>query len=273
MSASSFSCPACGGPIEDADPRSPIIKCRYCGTTMQNPFYRDEGSSSRIAMPVININVGSVQAEQSAAPATRTESTKTWLTTLFLALFFGMCGTHRFYTGHVVIGIVQFVTLGMGGLWTLVDLFLIVTDSFRDKDGLRLSGKRISKFVVLGAIGLMCFACVGLIVIGENASKEDIPADHGWITGIDRCAGSASYGDVVLEDTITIWKSWGDDLGSIIGTVKHGDYVRVLEGRHDSSQDRTYYKIETDSGLRGWVSEIYIQFQPLDEGTVPRADC
>ena len=63
---------------------------------------------------------------------------KDWLMTLLLCIFTGIFGVHRFYTGHIGIGIIQLLTAGGCGIWTLVDLIMIVTDNYRDANGLPL---------------------------------------------------------------------------------------------------------------------------------------
>lgn len=63
------------------------------------------------------------------------EEGKDWLTTLLLCIFLGGLGIHRFYTGHTVIGIIQLLTFGGCGIWTIIDLILIVVGSFKDASG------------------------------------------------------------------------------------------------------------------------------------------
>lgn len=60
---------------------------------------------------------------------------KDWLTTLLLAIFLGGLGVHRFYTGHIGIGVAQLLTLGGCGIWSLIDIIQIATGSFKDANG------------------------------------------------------------------------------------------------------------------------------------------
>ena len=64
---------------------------------------------------------------------------RSWVTTAFLCMFLGWLGVHRFYTGHVVSGIFQLLTFGGFGIWSLIDLIMIYTDSFKDDMGLPLT--------------------------------------------------------------------------------------------------------------------------------------
>ena len=66
------------------------------------------------------------------------QSDKNWLATLLLCLFLGGIGVHRFYVGKVGTGILQLITLGGCGIWTLIDLIMIITGSFTDKDGKKI---------------------------------------------------------------------------------------------------------------------------------------
>jgi tetratricopeptide (TPR) repeat protein len=58
--------------------------------------------------------------------------------TLILAgapMAFGIAGIHRLYTGHILTGLLQLVTMGGCGLWQIWDIIQIVTGKFTDADG------------------------------------------------------------------------------------------------------------------------------------------
>lgn len=60
---------------------------------------------------------------------------KSQLVALLIALFVGGLGIHRFYLGYTTIGIIQLLTLGGCGIWTLIDLIRICTGDLTPKDG------------------------------------------------------------------------------------------------------------------------------------------
>jgi len=63
------------------------------------------------------------------------KSEKQWIVTLLLCLFAGGIGVHRFYAGKIGTGILQILTLGGCGVWTLIDLVMILTGNFKDSNG------------------------------------------------------------------------------------------------------------------------------------------
>lgn len=67
------------------------------------------------------------------------QSDKNWLATLLLCLFLGGIGVHRFYVGKVGTGILQLITVGGCEIWALIDLIMIITGSFTDKDGNKIT--------------------------------------------------------------------------------------------------------------------------------------
>ena len=60
---------------------------------------------------------------------------RSWLITLLLCIFTGFFGGHRFYTGHIVSGVVQAMTYGGFLVWWLYDLGQIIADEFQDAEG------------------------------------------------------------------------------------------------------------------------------------------
>lgn len=62
------------------------------------------------------------------------KSEKDWTTTLLLCFFLGGLGVHRFYVGKTGTGILQLLTLGACGIWTLVDFIMIACGNFTDAE-------------------------------------------------------------------------------------------------------------------------------------------
>lgn len=56
-------------------------------------------------------------------------------TTAILAYFLGFLGVHRFYTGNIGTGILMLITFGGFGIWALIDMIMILAQSYKDGDG------------------------------------------------------------------------------------------------------------------------------------------
>ncbi|MCZ8090864.1 MAG: TM2 domain-containing protein [Flavobacterium sp.] len=62
-------------------------------------------------------------------------SGKSQVTALILVALVGGLGIHRFYLGYTWQGIVQLLTLGGCGVWSLIDLIRIITGDLKPKNG------------------------------------------------------------------------------------------------------------------------------------------
>ena len=80
-------------------------------------------------------NYGEVKQQEYNKYYGRKYMQKSWLVTLLLCLFTGTLGVHRFYVGKIGTGILQLLTFGGFGIWTLVDFILIACKKFTDAKG------------------------------------------------------------------------------------------------------------------------------------------
>ena len=79
-------------------------------------------------------------------------SPKSKATATLLAMFLGNFGVDRFYLGDAGLGILKLLTLGACGIWSLVDMILLVVGS-RNVDSLnqRLADRRTVQLIWSGA--------------------------------------------------------------------------------------------------------------------------
>jgi len=88
------------------------------GSDRSNPIYSVRGSSDKSLM----------------------------VATILSALFFvcGVSGLHRFYAGKIGTGLLMLFTFGGLGIWAVVDLIVLVTGNFRDRDDNRITNWNLS---------------------------------------------------------------------------------------------------------------------------------
>ena len=68
-------------------------------------------------------------------------SEKGYVPAILICLFLGGLGIHRFWVGKIGTGVVMLLTLGGLGIWTLIDLVMIITGSFTDKEGKKIKAQ------------------------------------------------------------------------------------------------------------------------------------
>ena len=68
------------------------------------------------------------------------------IATVLAALFFvcGVSGLHRFYVGKIGTGILMLLTFGGLGIWGLIDLIVLVTGNFKDRDDQRITNWKLA---------------------------------------------------------------------------------------------------------------------------------
>lgn len=62
-------------------------------------------------------------------------SSKSRTITLVLAILLGECGVHHFYSGKIGMGILYFCTFGLFLIGWIVDIIMILTGKYTDKNG------------------------------------------------------------------------------------------------------------------------------------------
>ena len=101
-----------------------MVFCRGCAKEMHE---------SALSCP----HCGAVQGVNNLT--TPGGSEKRILPAFLLCILFGIFGVHRFYVGKIGTGIFQLLTLGIFGIWTLIDLIMIICGIFRDAAGKKIT--------------------------------------------------------------------------------------------------------------------------------------
>lgn len=113
MNLEKQTCPACGAPTQNSGQL-----CANCDAKQRDIFSNPQNNNSG-----------------GNGPANPPGDQTKWIVCLLLCWFLGAFGVHRFYTGHIGIGIAQLLTLGGCGIWTIIDFIILVTGNFKDSDG------------------------------------------------------------------------------------------------------------------------------------------
>ncbi|TYL55285.1 TM2 domain-containing protein [Nocardioides sp. BGMRC 2183] len=100
----------------------------------------DYGSLAQMAVsaqikPDTPVRSADSQQYYSARDVPGLYSDKEWLTTVLISWFLGSFGVDRFYLGYTGLGVAKLLTLGGCGIWSLIDLILILLRKIPDAQG------------------------------------------------------------------------------------------------------------------------------------------
>lgn len=110
-------------------PSRPSRLCHACGTTIDAEAEICPYCGVRQGGLALNARTANTALE---GPSHRKVTPATLMALLG---FVGFAGMHRFYAGKKGTGLLMLLTVGGLGVWTIVDLLMLLFGSFRDKEG------------------------------------------------------------------------------------------------------------------------------------------
>jgi TM2 domain-containing membrane protein YozV len=202
-----------------------------------------------------NMNETKLSQTATETPLTTSESKPSEFWTVFLlGLFLGFLGVHRFYAKKFKSGAIQLVTLGLCGLWTLVDVVIILLSKFKNSAGVLYRNPKPKV-----AWGIFAVVCVLVIMAGANG-----PNNGGSISGGSGSGHSSSHKSARQLITDYAKDHYGRDADvEIEGGFAGGSYqvtvrTRVEGGTYDGGINRSSYTVTVDESaqqIKSW--EMY----------------
>ena len=152
---------------------------------------------------------------------------KSFMVTWILSLLLGSLGVDRFYLGKIGTGIAKLLTAGGFGIWSIVDLIIVLTGNARDKDGRPLDGypeNKTKAWIITGVLWVL-----GLIV-GTLATLATIASSAAIVGEIQKsqAAQTAAAEDPAATEAAPAPSSGtANDANSFTVTVSEGNTAKV----------------------------------------------
>lgn len=122
------------GPVDEATIRAWVVEGRVAAPSLS--FKTGESGWVPLqSREEFRDLLAAVVAPPPGIPSARPADAKEWLVVLLLSIFLGTFGVDRFYLGHVGLGLLKLFTFGGCGIWWLIDVILIATNSLKDSQG------------------------------------------------------------------------------------------------------------------------------------------
>ena len=113
-------CPSCGSATTPE-----AVICTTCGRQVE--IIKEQAAQPNIVINNSNSNVNSNINQNTVSGLAGSRKAKNKWVSLFLCLFLGMVGAHKFYEGKTGMGILYLFTGGLCGVGVLIDLIIILT--------------------------------------------------------------------------------------------------------------------------------------------------
>lgn len=216
--------------------KSEILEKLRNGFISGETFAWCEGMSEWTAIREISELNASVQTLPQFVPSravnpavniyTETSSVSFWFVFL-LSVFLGLFGAHRFYLKNKFAW-VQLFTLGGCGVWSFIDMILILTGNMKDQNGFKIPNNHLFiSWILFVIIGLP--PCMGLfsgLLMGSvkknNKLASSIEATNQKKDSKEVIIKSSPEEDLRASRKFCL-KRIEDNIGPVLQTVYHGE--------------------------------------------------